>query len=96
MLGGDEKDIQFNCSINYAEIIDTATNWLRENPGSSFHLTRNNVSNYPRDYEIEGEYNLVIKNVTIHDAIYYECRNSLQGDKNVIAIAYLMVFGNNY
>ena len=95
VLGGEKSDIQFNCTINYGSILETSTNWLKEVPGSPDDdaLTRNNFSSYSEKFEIEGEYNLLIRNIEISDAIYYVCENSIGGVGQIQAFAYLIVLG---
>ena len=91
VMGGVDTDIQFNCTINYGTPIDIATLWLTETTQiSNNHDVR---SQYAEKYEIEGEFNLVIKNVEASDAILYDCENSLGGVGLIKAFAYLIVFG---
>ena len=96
VLGGDETDIQFNCSFDYTSLNFTLTGWLRqtESPGVGTLLSRNNTSSYTRDYDIVGNYNLLIKNVGTFDALYYDCQVALAEGYSISALAYLMVFGN--
>ena len=95
VLGGDETYIQFNYTINYRSVLETATNWLKEIPGAvNTPVSSNNISSrFPEKYDIEREYNLVIRNVEISDALHYSCENSLGGTAKIQAFAYLIVLG---
>ena len=96
MLGGEETDVQFNCSINYGTPLDVLTIWSHENPDGSGRIKQISNSDFVTDVEnfaIKGEYNLVIKNVETTDAIYYVCENSLAGDGNIRIFVHLIVLG---
>ena len=95
MLGGAETDVQLNCSVNRATVLDTKTIWSKENPDTGIfdQISQNLVSNPTEKYGIEGEHNLVIKNVEASDAIYYLCENGQAGSGNIHAFVHLIVLG---
>ena len=94
VLGGEETDVQFNCTVNYGTPLDIATLWRRED----MQITSNEIvtDQFVNEYEIVDEYNLVIKNVEISDASNYWCLNSLSGVGEIKVIVYLIVLGNQF
>ena len=93
VIGGDETDVRFECSVNRTTF-DLVTNWAKENPGGQSTQVSSNENVVQTDkYEIEGEHNLLVKNVAIEDALFYYCENSLSGAGQIRAQAYLVVLG---
>ena len=95
MLGGAETDVQLNCSVNRATVLDTKTIWSKENPDTGIfdQISQNLVSNPTEKYGIEGEHNLVIKNVEASDALYYLCENGAVGSRKILAFVHLIILG---
>ena len=94
VLGGEETDVQFNCTVNYGSPLDTGSVWRIDDPNGSFtQLTQNNYSSNADKYTVEGEYHLVVMNVDTSDAVFYDCTNSQQGAGSIRATAYLIILG---
>ena len=94
-MGGEETNVQFNCTIHRVHPVDVATLWYREEPdGSWFRMFSSDYAWVSEDkYNIEGTHNLVIKNVEASDARGYNCRNAYAGHKLAIVIVQLIVLG---
>ena len=97
MMGGEETDVQFNCTIHKVLPEDDATLWLREEPdGSWFEIFSNFESMVDENkYGIEGTHNLVIKNVDLSDGRAYSCKNSVHDGDDSLAkvVSQLIVLG---
>ena len=95
VLGGEETDVQLNCTVNRVSALDTKTIWSKENPDSDLgdQISQNLVSNPTEKYGIEGEHNLVIKNVEASDELHYLCENSISSAGNIHAFVNLIILG---
>ena len=85
-----------NCSIEHIDPLSTALLWnLVHGEDNVTTISRQETihSRYEDKYAIEGEYNLVIKDVTVEDAVKYHCTNDLAGFSDVSTYVNVIVFG---
>ena len=97
-MGGEETDVQFNCTIHRVHAADNATLWYGEQPkiGKWLKLFSNDLpSEEGNKYRIEGTHNLVIRNVETSDAKAYSCQNRFEDEDENLAkvVAQLIVLG---
>ena len=94
VLGGEETHVQFNCSINHVDPADVALRWQGDNSDSTQSLTSNELIDNAEKYDIQGEYNLLVLNVTSADAYDYICLNSVTGTRGISKRVKLLILGN--
>ena len=98
VMGGEETDVQFNCSVNRATVLDVATLWSTERTDGSGvfdQISSNEIVTpvFEEKFSIEGDHNLVIKNVEASDELHYLCENSISSAGNIHAFVYLIILG---
>ena len=93
-MGGDETDVQFNCTIHKVLPDDRFTRWKREEPdGTWYEMFADFNSSVSADkYRIKGTHNLVIKNVETSDARAYSCQNKFEdGDQRLAKVVVQLI-----
>ena len=93
-MGGEQKDVRFNCTIHRVHPDDKFTRWMRQEPdGSFFRMFSNDYAWTSEDkYNIEGTHNLVIKNVETSDARAYSCQNKFEdGDQRLAKVVVQLI-----
>ena len=90
--------MMFNCSIEHLSPESSGLKWnIVYETGNETTVTRfDHIFLSGEKYDIEDEYNLIIKDVAVEDAGQYVCTNDLFGLSQVSTYAELIVFGQFY